>query len=134
MSMSRDFASRHDVELMLDGDRVQLFTVSPPPAGKDHSLVDKDLNIRIPVKAGPHVLAVAFPKKAAPLARNRAPALARALQYGPASSHPAGFVLDLGQWSLRSERRWGHAQPPADFVVACKAGEKTPAPSVFCRP
>ena len=57
----------HEVELMLDGERVKLFTVTPPPAGKDHSLVDKDLNVRIPVKAGPHVVAVAFPKKASPL-------------------------------------------------------------------
>ena len=57
----------HEVELMLDGERVKLFTVTPPPAGKDHSLVDKDLNARIPVKAGPHVVAVAFPKKASPL-------------------------------------------------------------------
>jgi hypothetical protein len=57
----------HEVELMLDGERVRLFTVTPPPAGKDHSLVDKDLNARIQVKAGPHVVAVAFPKKASPL-------------------------------------------------------------------
>jgi Protein of unknown function (DUF1592)/Protein of unknown function (DUF1588)/Protein of unknown function (DUF1585)/Protein of unknown function (DUF1587)/Protein of unknown function (DUF1595)/Planctomycete cytochrome C len=56
-----------DVELMLDGERVQMFTVVPPPPGKDHSLVDKDLTVRVPVKAGPHVLAVAFPRKAAPL-------------------------------------------------------------------
>lgn len=53
-----------DVELLLDGERVQLFTVKPPARGDDHSKVDKDLNIRIPVKAGPHVLAVAFPKTA----------------------------------------------------------------------
>ncbi|MBC7928180.1 MAG: DUF1592 domain-containing protein, partial [Bryobacteraceae bacterium] len=52
----------HEVELMLDGDRVKLFRVSPPPAGKDHSQVDKDLSVRVPVKAGPHVVAVAFPK------------------------------------------------------------------------
>ena len=57
----------HDVELMLDGERVKLFTVTPPPAGKDHSLVDKDLSARIAVKAGPHVVAVTFPKKASPL-------------------------------------------------------------------
>jgi hypothetical protein len=57
----------HEVELMLDGERVRMFTVKPPPAGMDHSLVDKDLNARIPVKAGPHVVAVAFPKKTAPL-------------------------------------------------------------------
>src|SRR5204863_596391 len=53
--------------VMLDGERVKLFTVTPPPQGKDHSLVDKDLAVRVPVKAGPHVLAVAFPKKALPL-------------------------------------------------------------------
>jgi hypothetical protein len=48
---------------MLDGERVQLFTVKPPPAGNDQSLVDKDLNARVPVKAGPHMVAVAFPKR-----------------------------------------------------------------------
>ena len=45
-----------EVELMLDGERLALFTVKPPPAGADHHLVDKDLNIRVPVKAGPHVV------------------------------------------------------------------------------
>jgi hypothetical protein len=53
----------HDLELMLDGERVQLFTVKPPPPGNDHHVVDKDLNIRIAVKAGPHVLGAAFPKR-----------------------------------------------------------------------
>jgi hypothetical protein len=53
----------HEVELMLDGERVRMFQVRPPPSGQDHSLVDKDLQARIPVKAGPHVVAVAFPKK-----------------------------------------------------------------------
>ena len=56
-----------EVELMLDGRRVQLFTVTPPPVGQDHSQVDRDLKARIAVKAGPHVVAVAFPKKALPL-------------------------------------------------------------------
>jgi hypothetical protein len=53
----------HEVELMLDGERVQLFTVKPPPRGEDHHLVEKDLHIRVPVKAGPHVLGAAFLKK-----------------------------------------------------------------------
>ena len=53
----------HEVELMLDGERARLFTVKPPPQARIISTVDKDLNIRIPVKAGPHVVAVAFPKK-----------------------------------------------------------------------
>jgi mono/diheme cytochrome c family protein len=53
----------HDVELMLDGERVRIFTVEPPPRGSDHEHVDKHLNVRIPVTPGPHVVAVAFPKK-----------------------------------------------------------------------
>jgi len=31
--------------------------------GVDHHAVDQDVNIRIPVKAGPHLLAAAFPKR-----------------------------------------------------------------------
>jgi hypothetical protein len=53
----------HQVELMLDGKRVGLFTVKPPPTGVDHHAVDQGLNARIPVTAGPHVVAVAFPKR-----------------------------------------------------------------------
>src|SRR3954471_4116744 len=61
----------HDLELLLDRERVQLFTVKPPvrEAGvpdteqPSHAKVDQHLKIRIPVNAGPHVLGVAFPKK-----------------------------------------------------------------------
>jgi mono/diheme cytochrome c family protein len=53
----------HDVELMLDGERLRLFTVQPPAGSNDHHLVDKDLNVRIAVKAGPHVVSAAFPKR-----------------------------------------------------------------------
>jgi len=54
--------AEHQVELLLDGKRVRLFTVKPPAGVDDHHLVEKDLNVRIPVKAGPHIVAVAFPK------------------------------------------------------------------------
>ncbi len=61
----------HDLELLLDRARVQLFTVKPPQreAGvpetdqPSHEKVDQHLKIRVPVTAGPHVLGVAFPKK-----------------------------------------------------------------------
>ena len=61
----------HDLELLLDRERLQLFTVKPPPrdpgsAATDqpsHENVDRHLTIRVPVSAGPHVLGVAFPKK-----------------------------------------------------------------------
>jgi hypothetical protein len=48
------------VELTMDGERVQLFKVTPPANGQDHSNVDKDLNVRIQIKSGPHDIGVAF--------------------------------------------------------------------------
>ena len=62
------------VELMLDGERVQLFTVDLPSKGTDHHAVDEHLKVRIPVKAGPHVIGVAFLKEtSALLETERAP-------------------------------------------------------------
>ncbi len=51
------------VELLLDGERVGLFTVKPPAPGNDHHAVDQDVHVRIPVKSGPHQIAAAFPKQ-----------------------------------------------------------------------
>jgi len=57
----------HQVELTLDGRRVQLFTVAPnrSQSGQYYSdeAVDKNLKIRLPVQAGPHELGVTFPRK-----------------------------------------------------------------------
>lgn len=60
-------AGVHQVELMLDGERLHLFTVKGPAAGQDHSEVDQHLTIRVPVKAGPHAVAVAFPRQSTAL-------------------------------------------------------------------
>src|SRR6185295_18996740 len=56
-------AEPHDVEILLDGERLRLVTVKPPGPGNDHHLVDKELTIRVAVKAGPHRVAATFPKK-----------------------------------------------------------------------
>jgi hypothetical protein len=55
-------AGSHDVEVMLDGERVRFVTVKPP-GGPDHSTVDKDLSFRLGVKAGPHVVSATLPKE-----------------------------------------------------------------------
>src|SRR5437867_158335 len=60
----------HDLELLLDRERVQLFTVKPPPRESglsedyqpSHDNVDQHLKARVPVTAGPHALGVAFLK------------------------------------------------------------------------
>ncbi|MCB9384201.1 MAG: DUF1592 domain-containing protein [Bryobacterales bacterium] len=52
----------HQVELLLDNERLDLFTVTPP--GKpNHSLVDAHLKVRIPVSAGLHQIGATFIKK-----------------------------------------------------------------------
>jgi hypothetical protein len=61
----------HELELLLDNERVQLFTVKPPQreAGysedyqPNHDRVDQHLKIKVPVTAGPHEVGVTFVKK-----------------------------------------------------------------------
>jgi len=55
------------VELTLDGDRVQVFTVKPPPGDQDHRAVDQDMNARILVNAGPHEIGATFLTPPSPL-------------------------------------------------------------------
>ena len=60
----------HQVELLLDGERVELFTVERPAYREDvaliyqpsHDNVDAHLKVRMPVTAGPHTLGITFPK------------------------------------------------------------------------
>jgi mono/diheme cytochrome c family protein len=93
-----------DVELMLDGERVHLFTVKPlnnvtgirnANSIPSDDLVDKDLHIRIPVKAGPHTLGVAFPKEdpSLLLETERQPYQAHFNMYRHPRIHPALYSI-----------------------------------------
>ena len=53
----------HQVELLVDRERVSLLSVVPPRHIGDHSDVDKHLNVRLPVTAGPHEIGVTFLKQ-----------------------------------------------------------------------
>ena len=53
----------HDIELLLDKVRLQVFTVKPPQRESEHATADQHVKIRVPVTAGPHALGVAFLKK-----------------------------------------------------------------------
>lgn len=53
----------HELEILLDRERLGLFTVQPPRGGEGHSQVDRHLKQRIAVTAGPHQLGVTFVKK-----------------------------------------------------------------------
>src|SRR5204863_3200337 len=55
----------HQLELALDGARVEMFTVKPQRSTQGGAYysdpdVDKNLKVRVPVKAGPHEVAASF--------------------------------------------------------------------------
>ncbi len=53
----------HQLEILLDNQRVKMFKVKPPSGKKSHAEVDQHLHVRVPVTAGPHDLGVTFIKK-----------------------------------------------------------------------
>jgi hypothetical protein len=68
----------NQLEVSIDGERIQLFMVKPPASVKEHETVDRALQVRAPVKAGPHVLTATFLKKSSALIETpRQPYLAR---------------------------------------------------------
>jgi mono/diheme cytochrome c family protein len=50
----------HELEVLLDRERVNLFTVKPPENGASHQTVDANLKTRIQTTAGPHEIGVTF--------------------------------------------------------------------------
>jgi hypothetical protein len=94
----------HDLELLLDRERVQLFTVTPPQreAGfsedyqPNHDNVDQHLKIRVPVSAGPHALGVAFLKNPSALLETaRQPYQAHFNFYRHPRIQPAVFAISI---------------------------------------
>ncbi len=50
----------YDLDVLIDNKRVQRFKVAPPKIKRDYESVDRNLAIRIPVKAGLHEVGVTF--------------------------------------------------------------------------
>lgn len=53
----------NELEVTLDRQRVELFTVKPPPRGQSDQTLDANLNTRIKATAGPHQIGAGFLKK-----------------------------------------------------------------------
>lgn len=94
----------HDLELLLDRERVQVFTVKPPQreAGfsedyqPSHDNVDQHLTIRVPVRAGPHALGVAFLKNPSALLETaRRPYQAHFNSYRHPRIQPAIYSISI---------------------------------------
>lgn len=132
------------VDLLLDGKPVQSFTVKPAAQGQDHSLVDKDLRIRIPVKAGPRVLAVTFPKRPGLLLETeRQPWQAHFNMDRHPRIHPALYSISIngpyeaaGAGDTPSRRKIFVCQPdkPADEAACAKRILSTMMRRAYRRP
>ena len=107
----------HDLELLLDRERVQLFTVTPPQGEAIHATVDQHLKIRVPVQAGAHTRRRRIPEEAVAAPGKRAPAVPGTLQLLPASADPAGDLFGVDHRALRRRQRRRYAQPPAALRI-----------------
>jgi hypothetical protein len=128
-----------DLELLLDRERLKLFTVKPPAreAGfsedyqPNHDNVDKDLRLRVPVKAGSHAVGVAFLKNPTALIETaRQPYQAHFNSYRHPRIQPAVYSIAIigpygatGPGDTPTRRRLFGAQPagPKDEDAAARA-------------
>lgn len=86
----------HEVEVILDRERVALFTVKPPGADKNAELVDAHLKTRLKVKAGPHELGVTFIKDpTVVLETERKPYVARFNMHRHPRTAPALYQVSI---------------------------------------
>ncbi len=88
---------QHQMEVLLDRERVELFTISPPPKGsQDFSRVDAHLVVRFPVTAGPHELGVTFPRQSPSLIEtDRQPYQSRFNYHRHPRTAPAVFQVSI---------------------------------------
>ncbi len=115
----------HDLELLLDRERVQLFTVKPPSrdagAAQTQDTIDQHLKARIAVSAGAHELGVGFLKKPSVLLETaRQPYQAHFNSYRHPRVQPAIYSVSIvGPWNPRgpgdtpSRRRLFVSRPSA---------------------
>ena len=86
----------HQLELLLDRERVALFDVKPPPRGLDHRNVDSHLTSRVKVTAGPRQVGATFLKDATTLLETqRQPYQARFNFYRHPRTQPAIFSVTI---------------------------------------
>ena len=135
----------HDVEVSVDGERVRLFTVGENPPERLASGVftfdaDPDVEVRVPLRAGPREVAVAFlPKSGALLegqirayrSRSRQPSIASLIISGPYGADGAGDTPSRRQ-IFTCRPRTGAAE--ADHATCARAIMSTLARRAYRRP
>jgi hypothetical protein len=86
----------HEVEVLIDRERVALATVKPPGADKNADVVDAHLKFRVTVKAGPHDVGVTFIKDPSlVLELERQPFIARFNMHRHPRTAPALYQVSI---------------------------------------
>ncbi len=86
----------HDIEFLVDRERVALFTVKPPGSDKNAEAVDTHLKYRVSVKAGPHDVGVTFPKNPSAIVETeRQPFLVRFNYHRHPRTAPAVYQVSI---------------------------------------
>lgn len=86
----------YELELLIDDQRIGLFTVAPPKIAKDYESVDGKLKIRVPVTAGLHKVGVTFlTSSSALLERKRQPYAAAFNMHRHPRLSPAVYQISI---------------------------------------
>lgn len=86
----------HDLEILLDAERVASFTIQPPKKPTDHQTADAHLKARMAVTGGPHDLGVTFPRNGSSLLETkRQPYQARFNMHRHPRTSPAVYQVSI---------------------------------------
>ncbi len=125
---------QHELEVLLDRERVELFVVHPPQ-GNDHSQVDAHLEARFRVEAGPHQLGVTFLRQSTSLLEtSRQPYQTHFNMHRHPRINPAIYQVSItgpftptGPGDTPSRRRIFICRPDSDADEADCAGDTSRA-------
>lgn len=108
----------HQLDVLLDGQRLQLFDIRPPADGKDFSQVDAHLVVRFAATAGPHALGVTFPRTSPSLLETiRQPYEARFNMHRHPRTNPAVYQVSItGPY----EARGAGESPSRQRIFVCR--------------
>ena len=119
----------HELEVLLDRERMASFTVTPPArSDEDHQTVDAHLKARIRGDGRPARARRDVPEEPVLAARDQAPAVPGPLQHAPAPAHLAGALSGLDHRPVSREGPRRHAQPPPDLRLRAEGRPATKKP------
>jgi len=117
-------ADPHDLEVSLDGVRVRVFRLQPRAGfgtGQGYDSEGEGYDVRVPVKAGPHVVSVTFVRKSSALVESvREPFLAPHAEGSPRTQPGVASVTITGPFNAQGVDR----SPSRDRIFVCRPSSR----------